>query len=130
MCENKIARRFCSASRSVVCGTNAGATPAAIVPIPAGIRSSLVNAENVRLADSDRTQVDVASRDIRVMATARKPLPLLSCNRTEAQECEHYSYSHCHDCFGREFHCDYVFCSDALRRNSFHPPPELKEAML
>ena len=24
----------------------------------------------------------------------------------------------------------YVFCRDALRRNSFQPPPELKEAML
>ena len=55
---------------------------------------------------------------------------LLSCDSTEAQEYEHYGYSHCHDRFGREFHCDYVFCSDALRRNSFHPPPELNERML
>ena len=109
---------------------NAGDTPAATVPVPPGIRSRLVNAENVRVACSDLTQVNVACRDIRVMPTARRLLPLLSCDRTEAQECEHYSYSRCHDRFGREFHCDYMFCSDALRRNSFHPPPELKEAML
>ncbi len=96
----------------------------------AGIRSRLVNAENVRVACSDLTLVNVACRDICVMPTARRPLPLLSCDRTEAQEREHYSDSHCHDRFGREFHCDYAFCSDAFRRNSFHPPPELKEAML
>ena len=95
----------------------------------AEIRSRLVNAEKVRVACSDLTQVSVACRDIRVMPTARR-FALLSGDRPEGQECEHYSYSHCHDCFGREFHCDYVFCSDALRRNSFHPPPELKEAML
>ena len=64
------------------------------------------------------------------MPTARRPLPLLSCDGTEAQKYEHYSYTQCHDRFGRKFHCDYVFCNDALRRNSFHPPPELKEAML
>ena len=67
---------------------------------------------------------------MRVMATARRPLLLLSCNGTKAQEYEHYGYSQCHDRFGREFHWDYVFCSDALRRNSFHPPPELNEVML
>ena len=94
----------------------------------AGIRSRLVNTESVRLACSDLTQFNGAFRDIRIMPTARR-FALLSRDRTEAQECEHYGYSHCHDCFGREFHCDYVFCSDALRRNSFHPPPELKEAM-
>ena len=114
----------------LVCGRNAGATPAATVPIPPGYASRLVNAENVRVACSDLTLVNVACRDICVMPTARRPLPLLSCDRTEAQECEHYSDSHCHDRFGREFHCDYVLCSDAFRRNSFHPPPELKEAML
>jgi len=94
------------------------------------MRSRLVNAENVRFACSDLAQINVVCRDIRVMTTTPKPLPLLSCNGTQAQECEHYGYSHCHDRFGREFHCDYVFCSDAFRRNSFHPPPELKEAML
>ena len=35
-CENKIARRFYRASWSAVYGTNAGATPAATVPIPPG----------------------------------------------------------------------------------------------
>src|SRR5438067_11885618 len=35
-CENKIARRFCSSSWWAVYGTNAGATPAAIVLIPPG----------------------------------------------------------------------------------------------
>jgi hypothetical protein len=64
------------------------------------------------------------------MPTARRPLPLLSCDGAEAQEHEQYSYSQCHDRFGREFHHAYVFCSDALRRNSFHPPPELNEVML
>jgi hypothetical protein len=64
------------------------------------------------------------------MPAARWPLPLLSCDGTEAQEYEYYSNSQRHDRLGGEFHCDYVFCSDALRRNSFHPPPELKEAML
>ena len=54
----------------------------------------------------------------------------LSCDGTQAQECKHYSYSRCYDRFGRKFHGDHVFCSDALSRNSFHPPPELKEAML
>jgi hypothetical protein len=94
-----------------------------------GIRSRLVKAENVGFARGDLAQVNIACRDIRVMpATPR--LALLSRDGTEAQEYEHYSYSHRHDRFGREFHCDYVFCSDALRRNSFHPPPELNEAML
>ena len=96
----------------------------------AGIRSRLVKAGNVRLACGDLAQVNVACRDIRVMPTAHRPLPLLSCDGTEAQEYENYGYSRCHDRFGREFHCDYVFCSDALRRNSFHPPPELNESML
>ena len=67
---------------------------------------------------------------MRVMPTARRPLPLLSCDGTEAQEYEHYGYSQCHDRFRREFHRDYVFCSDAFRRKSFHPPPELNEVML
>jgi len=75
-------------------------------------------------------QVNIACGHIRVLSTTRRPLLLLRCDRTDAQECEHYRYSRCHDRFGREFHFDYVFCSDALRRNSFHPPPELKEAML
>jgi hypothetical protein len=64
------------------------------------------------------------------MPSARRLLPLLSCDSTQGQQREHYGYSQCHDRFSREFHCDYAFCSDALRRNSFHPPPELKEAML
>jgi hypothetical protein len=64
------------------------------------------------------------------MPTAHRPLPLLSRNGAEAQEYEHCGYSQCHDRFGGEFHYDYVFCSDALRRNSFHPPPELNELML
>jgi hypothetical protein len=64
------------------------------------------------------------------MRTGRRSLPLFSCDGTEAQEYERYGYSHCYDRFGREFHCDYVFCSDALKRNSFHPPPELNEVML
>src|SRR5438874_2352831 len=51
-CENKIARRFCSANCSAVCGTDAGATPVATVPILPG-RSRLVNAENARVACSD-----------------------------------------------------------------------------
>src|SRR5207244_10538590 len=56
-CENKIARRFCSPSWWAVYGPNAGATPPATVPIPPGIRSGLVNAENVRVACSDLPQV-------------------------------------------------------------------------
>jgi hypothetical protein len=64
------------------------------------------------------------------MPTARRLLPLLSRDSTDAQKYEHYGYGHCHNRFGREFHRDYVFCSDALKRNSFHPPPELNEAML
>ena len=75
-------------------------------------------------------QVNVVCRDIRVVSTRPRPLPLLSCNGTQAQKCEHYGYNQCHNRLGREFHCDYVVCSDALRRNSFHPPPELNEAML
>ena len=90
----------------------------------------LVKAENVRLACGDLAQVNVVCRDIRVVPTTSRPLPLLSCNGTQGQECEYYGYSHCHDRLGGEFHCDYAFCSDALRRNSFHPPPELNEAML
>jgi hypothetical protein len=89
----------------------------------------LVKAENVRLACGDLAWISVVCRDICVMPTARR-LALLSCDSTEAQEYEHYGYSCCHDRFGREFQCDYVFCSDALRRNSFHPPPELNESML
>ena len=119
-----------SANWSAVCGRNAGATHCRNSANAAGIRSGLVSAENVLLACSDLTRVNVACRDIRVMPTERRPLPLLSCDGTEAQEHEHYGYSHCHDRFGRKFHCDYAFCSDALRRNSFHPPPELKEVML
>ena len=88
------------------------------------MRSRLVNAENVRL------EINVACRDIRVMPTTRRPLPLLSCDSAEAQEHEYYGYSQCYDRLGGKFHYAYVFCSDALRRNSFHPPPELKEAML
>src|ERR1700756_3818419 len=90
-----------------------------------GSASVLVQTENVCLACPDVAELNAACRYIRVMPASRRPLPLLSCDSTEAQECEHYSYSRCHDRFGREFHCDYVFCSDALRRNSFHPPPEL-----
>src|SRR5437867_2445406 len=94
-----------------------------------GVRSRLVKSENVRLACSDLGQINVACRDIYIMpTTARRAL--LACDGTQGQECEHYGYSRCHDRFGREFHGDYVFCSDALRRNSFHPPPELNEVML
>jgi hypothetical protein len=100
------------------------------VPVPPGIRSRLVKAKNVRVAWGDLAHLNIARGDVRIVLTARRRLPLLSCDRTEAQEREHYSYSRCHDRFGREFHCDYVFWSDALRRNSFHPPPELNEAML
>src|SRR5262249_24496056 len=91
-------------------------------------RYSLVKAENVSLACGDSVQVNVACRDIRVTSTPR--LALLSCDGTQAQEQEHYRYSRCHDRFGRKFHGDYVFRSDALSRNSFHPPPELNEVML
>ena len=97
---------------------------------PARIRCRLVDAENVRLACGDLAQADVARGYIPVMPAAHRPLPLLSRDGTEAQEYEYYSYSQCHDRLGGEFHCDYVFCSDALRRNSFQPPPELKEVML
>ena len=90
----------------------------------------LIEAENVRLVCGDLAEIDVARRDIRIMPTARRLLPLLSCDSPQAQEYEHYGYSQCHDRFRREFHCDYVFCSDDLRRNSFHPPPELNEVML
>jgi len=55
---------------------------------------------------------------------------LIEADGTEAKKCEYYSYSQCHDRLCGEFHCDYVFCSDALSRNSFHPPPELKEVIL
>ena len=96
-----------------------------------GIRSRLVEAEDVGVACGDLAQFNIARRnDIRVMPGAHGPLPLLSCNGAEAHECEHYGYSQCHDRFGRESHCDYMFCSDALRRNSFHPPPELNELIL
>jgi len=64
------------------------------------------------------------------MPIPRGPLSLLSCDGTEAHEYEYNSYSQCHDRFGRESHWDYVFCSDAFRRNSSHPPPELNEVML
>jgi hypothetical protein len=101
-----------------------------MVLIPPGIRCRLVNAENVRLACGDLAQGNITRRDIGVVPTTRRPLPLLSCDGTDAQEYEYYRYSRCHDRFGREFHCDYVFCSDALRRNSSHPPPELNEVML
>ena len=96
----------------------------------AEICSRLVEAENVRPACRDACQINIARRDMRIMPTARRLLPLLSCNGAEAQEYEHYGYSQCHDRFGREFHYDYVRCSDALRRNSCHPPPELNEVML
>jgi len=98
--------------------------------ISAGIPSRLVKAENVGLACGDLAQVNIARRDIPIMLTARGPLPLLPCNGTEAQKYEYYSYSQCHDRLGGEFHCDYVFCSDTFRRNSFHPPPELNEVIL
>jgi hypothetical protein len=96
-----------------------------------GIRSRLVEAENVGVACGDLAQFNIARRgDIRVMLRARRPLPLLSCNGTKTQECEYYGYSQCHDRFGRESHWDYVFGSDAFRRNSSHPPPELNEVIL
>ena len=96
----------------------------------AGSGSLLIKAENVRAGCGDPAQVNIACRYVRVLSTMRRSLPLLPCDRTEAEKCEHYRYSYCYNRFGREFHCDYVFCSDALRRNSFHPPPELKETML
>ena len=88
----------------------------------------LVEAENVRLASGDLSEFDVVSCDVPLMRTGRARLPLLSCDHAKAQEHEHYSYSQCDDRFGREFH--HLFCSGALRRNSFHPPPELNEVML
>ena len=72
--------------------------------VPPGICSRLVKAKNVRFARADLTQVNIARCDIRVVPTTHRPLPLLSCDRTEAEECEHYSYSYCHDRFRREFH--------------------------
>ena len=96
----------------------------------AGIRSRLIKAKNVWVACGDMGQGNVVRRDIRILPAPRRLLPLLSCDHAEGQECKHYGYSKCYDRFDREFHCNYVFCSDALRRNSFHPPPELNEAML
>jgi hypothetical protein len=91
--------------------------------------SSLVKSENFRLACGDLVQINVATRDIRVMPTMPR-LALLSCDGTQAQECEDYRYNRCHDRFGREFHGNHVFCSDAFIRRSLHPPPKLNEAML
>ena len=96
----------------------------------AGIASRLVSAGNVRAACSDLAHINVVCSDIRVTPTARRLLPLLSSDGSEAKEYKHYRYSHCHHRFGREFHCVYAFWIDALKRNSFHPPPELNEVML
>jgi hypothetical protein len=89
-----------------------------------------IKPEDVRVASSELAHANVIRCDVCIMPVASRPLPLLSCNRTDTQECEHYRYNQCHDNFGGEFHHDYVFCSDAFSRNSFNPPPELKEAML
>ena len=96
----------------------------------ARICSRLIKAKNVWVACGDMGQSNVVRRDIRILPAPRRLLPLLSCDHAEGQECKHYGYSKCYDRFDREFHCNYVFCSDALRRNSFHPPPELNEVML
>ena len=68
------------------------------------ISFSLVKAENVRVICGDLAQSNVACRDVRNIPIIGRPAPLLSCNRTEAQKCEHYSDSRCHNCFGRKFH--------------------------
>ena len=70
----------------------------------AGMRSRLVKAKNVWVACGDLAQVNIARRDIRIVATTRRPLPLLSCDCAEAQQSKYYRHSQCHDRFGREFH--------------------------
>src|SRR5262249_62289428 len=96
--------RFVVPTVSAARGRNAGVTPAATVPAPAGLRSRLVKAKNVCVACSDLTQMNTACRDIRVAPTLFT-LALLSCDGTQAQECEHYSYGRRYDRFGRKFHC-------------------------
>ena len=83
------------------------------------VRSSLVKAENVRVACGDLAQVN-ACRDIRVMFTLRT-LALLSCDGTQAQECEHYGYSRCHYRFGREFHGDLWVLQRRLEKEYLPP---------
>jgi len=112
------------------CARNVRATHCRYGASRVGISYRLIQAEHVRLAWGDLAELHAVCRDMRVMRSTRRLLPLLSCDGTKAQQHEHYSYCECHDCFGRQIHCDYVFCSDAFSRNSFHPPPELNEVML
>jgi hypothetical protein len=51
----------------------------------AGLCSRLIKAENVRVVCGDPAQINIVRRDIRVVPTTRGPLPLLSCDRAEAE---------------------------------------------
>ena len=104
-CENKIARQSSGGGKLACSGRVTAATNWLQCQSHRDMLP-LVKAKNVRITRADLTQINVVRRDINVMSTARRPLLLLPRNRTEAQECKHYSYSQCHDCFGRKFHRD------------------------